>query len=409
MPHRPSTADSRRTQVPPLTSVRFFAALYVAVFHMAPTTLHHTPVAAEFVEGGYIGVSFFFVLSGFVLAWNYLDRFAAGRTTSREFWRARFARVYPVYLVGLAVSLPLFAYQSFSRQHTALGTAGEIGRAAALNFPLIQSWFPKHALVWNAPSWSLSVEAFFYASFPLLVAGIIALPHRRILPAIAIAWVLMLVGPTAYNLLRPDGVAFPSYEFDAFWVNALKYAPLPHLLQFLTGVLGAKWLLERGRRPAGGRGPDVTWPVLALGALALATLMLGARTLYLYLETGLLAPVFLAIILLLTDGDGALVRWLSRPSLVLLGEASYALYLVHMPVGEWLGTISRRTHLPVAPWTGALGFTVYLVVALALSICVLRWIEEPARRAIRDARLPRLRWRVPPTEATAGVAVSPEG
>lgn len=409
MPQSGSATRGRRSHVAPLTSVRFFAALYVVFFHAAPVQIRAIPVADRFVTGGYIGVSFFFVLSGFVLGWNYLERFAAGDITRGEFWRARFARVYPVYLVGLIVSAPYFLLGVMREQPTHAAAAAQLGRSAALALSLTQAWIPQYATVWNLPSWSLSVEAFFYALFPLLVLGVIALPTRRVGRAVTIAWAAAMLAPLAYVLLRPDGAVYPQYDVsDHFWVNALRFEPLFHLWQFVIGLLGAKWLLDRRARQVPARRRDVTWPLLGIAAVSLALLMFAAYPLYPFLHDGLLAPLFLWSILLLATGDGVLVRLLSRRELVVLGEASYALYLLHVPVSIWLTVVGKHTGLPLNPGTSIGAFAAYVVLAIGVSVLTLRYIEEPARRAIRQGRLGHLGWRGAQGEA-AQPAVAPEG
>ena len=393
MPHDRSASDGRSNHVAPLTSVRFLAAVYVVLFHTAPAQIRAMPLAARFVSGGYIGVSFFFVLSGFVLGWNYLERFAAGEIRRADFWRARVARVYPVYLVGLAAAAPFVVYGTLRKEPTLTAAAAYLGRSAALAVTLTQSWMPTYATVWNFPSWSLSVEAFFYALFPVLVIGAIALPKRRVGAAIVVAWLAAMLAPAIYLLVHPDGPLQPTFVADGFWLDALRYGPVPHLFQFLIGLLGARWLLDRRSRNALVSSGDATWRLLALVAVALTILMVGQSPLYPFLHNGLLAPLFLAIIVLLVTGEGTLVRLLSCRGFVVLGEASYALYLLHVPVAGWLNAAGKRVGLVLDPASGIAAFATYVLVAIAVSVFTWRHIEEPARRAIRHGRLPRLSWR----------------
>lgn len=394
----PISTDSmdreRRAHLAPLTSVRFFAALYVVVFHLAPPEVRATELGRRFADGGYIGVSFFFILSGFILGWNYLPRYADGRIPPREFWRARLARVYPVYVLALLASAPYFVLRVLREQPTHSAAAFELGRVSTLVLTLTQSWIPRYATAWNSPAWSLSVEAFFYALFPLLAVGVVAIPKRRVTRVLAATCGAALVAPALYLLLRPDGLAFPRFNSDGSWLDGLRYMPLPHLPQFGAGLVAARWLLDRESAPGASRIGDVTWPVLGLAALALALLMtVGYYPLYAFVHDGLLAPIFLAIIVLLARGGGPLVRLLSRPTLTLLGEASYGLYLLHLPVSVWLMIVGKRFGLDLDAGHGALAFALYLPLAILTSVVALRTVEEPMRRAIRSGRLPKLGWR----------------
>src|SRR5271167_2116696 len=96
-----------RPRLPAVTSLRFFAAFHVALFHMKEIGVLTGPAWLKALAGiGYVGVSFFFVLSGFILVYTY-----AGRTISlRDFWQARFARIYPAYVFSLVLSFPFFYF-----------------------------------------------------------------------------------------------------------------------------------------------------------------------------------------------------------------------------------------------------------------------------------------------------------
>src|ERR1700761_5502055 len=162
------TARALRPQLKVLTSLRFFAAALVVLFHVQ---VSGTLVAGpwwyrNFAGIGFIGVNCFFVLSGFILVYTY-----AGKPISaRRFWQARFARVYPAYLFSLLVTAPLFFYV-MRVLHLPLFAWSERHLTAAmlLTVGLLQAWVPQAALTWNPVCWSLSAEAFFYLVFPGLL------------------------------------------------------------------------------------------------------------------------------------------------------------------------------------------------------------------------------------------------
>src|SRR5438270_766696 len=140
----------------PLTSVRFLAALRVAVYHFVSwgdkaywwRGLLATPIS----------VTYFFVSSGFLLAYNYSERSDLGQMDSTRFLLGRVARLLPVYFLGLLVSIPLLLQPgNFSLRKTTLTVF------------LLQSWFPNSALYWNSPAWALSDLAFFYLCLPVLL------------------------------------------------------------------------------------------------------------------------------------------------------------------------------------------------------------------------------------------------
>jgi peptidoglycan/LPS O-acetylase OafA/YrhL len=157
----------RAPQLPKLTSLRFFAAFWVLGFHAIP---RRGPVDAwtAFWNRGWIGVTFFFVLSGFILTYTYGRE--ASRLDARRFWVARFARVYPLYLFAMLFAVPQLLH--FLRVAGESGTPLDPGHVAGVvmtSLAMLQSWFGQLVCVWNCPSWSLSDEAFFYALFPLVL------------------------------------------------------------------------------------------------------------------------------------------------------------------------------------------------------------------------------------------------
>src|SRR3974390_512725 len=154
----------RRPVLPAVTSLRFFAAIHVALFHLdAMHVLQGSSWLKSLAGIGYVGVSFFFVLSGFILVYTYAGR----QIELKDFWQTRFARIYPAYLFSLLLTFPFFywgvhhfhvPFFEFAERHFLL--------SSFLVLSLLQAWVPAAALAWNAVAWSLSVEAFFYAVFP---------------------------------------------------------------------------------------------------------------------------------------------------------------------------------------------------------------------------------------------------
>ena len=177
----PTTPEVRRgwvvrPELRALTGLRFVAAFHVLVFHALFTFSRASlrmPILApgplrSLVSSGYVGVNLFFVLSGFVLAYAYVED-GKMTTSAGRFWRARFARIYPMHLIGVLLALPLFVLGSLANHVQGVAIAKEGAKELALSALLVQAWVPAHVLDLNGPSWSLSVEAFFYALFPLLV------------------------------------------------------------------------------------------------------------------------------------------------------------------------------------------------------------------------------------------------
>lgn len=201
-----------RPRLPALTTVRFFAALWVALFHMQSMKAFYFGATAvrQFAAIGYSGVSFFFVLSGFILVYTY-----AGRATSlRAFWRARFARIYPALALCLLLTGPGFFFCCvMMRAHDprvivsewAPWIAPHMWLSAILCVTLTEAWLPQTALAWNMPNWSLSVEAFFYLLFPFMLPRMMRLSRRQLLAIAPVGWLFGILCTLAYMHFHPDG------------------------------------------------------------------------------------------------------------------------------------------------------------------------------------------------------------
>lgn len=350
-----------------LTGIRILAAFAVYASHVGPPAGAPRFVQA-FFESGYNGVTLFFVLSGFVLALNYFDGFRrphAGRTYN--YFVARFARVYPLYLLVLLYLV--LRWESFG-----LDAAGWWRHALA-----IQAWYPDLSISFgfNPPAWSIGVEFFLYACFPLLVPLIARLRGPRALLLAGAGVVVAMVALTGWFDLTGRG-ALP-WENPASAHRWLYVAPLPRLGDFALGILAARlYLAVRGSASVARLGP-----LLVLGA-ALLTVALMCWPPFVFnpwsWDLAYALPATAFIFGLAIAPLSLLARAFSLPSMILLGEASYAFYLVHFPALSLLG--GGRWGIDASPTTAVFEvLTLGAIVALAIGLHVC--FERPVRLRIR--------------------------
>jgi peptidoglycan/LPS O-acetylase OafA/YrhL len=364
-----------RPRLPALTTIRFFAALQVVLFHMRVTgMLAGGPWWYQnFASIGYVGVNCFFVLSGFILVYTY----AGAIPKARRFWQARFARIYPAYAFSLAVSAPFFFYAVrhldlpmfvWSKEH--------LIAASILTVSLLQSWIPQAALTWNSVCWSLSVEAFFYLMFPLLLVWTKGLTSRRLLAGVVVWSVVSLTFSVWYIVVHPDGIdKISSPEITLFWKNLLSFNPLVRIPEFLVGLFAGRLFLLRKTDA------KFATPLTLCGAVIVATLTaLVGKIPNALISAGFLSPAFAAIIY----GLALQPRWswfLGSRWLMLLGEASYSLYLLHsLVISRVFDALAFLPHwMRVAAALGA---------SIGAALVIYLVIEGPARRALRPRRGP---------------------
>ncbi|MCY1044348.1 acyltransferase [Corallococcus sp. bb12-1] len=367
-----------------LTGLRFLAALHVVLFHFGTPCL--TGWAPEWmvhiVASGYASVGVFFLLSGFVLAYNYVDTEGRMQTPSRSFWSARLARVYPVFLLTFLLSAAPTMGRSLAVNSLPVAAA-KLGTAAFSTLALLQAWVPKLALYWNPPGWSVSVEAFFYALFPSLGRRLEGFKGAWMKVALVGVWALGLLPPVLYVVLRPDGPGALDAASEGFWLAVLKFNPLLRLPEFLMGVLlGLVFVRERANTVAPSRSGAVM--AVAGAALLVVGFSQGGRIPYPLMHNALLAPASALLVYGLARGGGALGAVLARPWLVHLGGASYALYLLQYPISEFVHWLETRVDL-TSPWRF---LAVLMVLLVPASLAMHRWVETPWRSRVKRGLQP---------------------
>ena len=349
-------------QINQITFTRFIAALTVVFFHYGSHTLPDSlPWLKESLTAGPIAVNYFYVLSGFIMAIAYYKINPEKPLNKKRYWIARFARIYPVYLVALL----LMAVASFS-------DLGQKPLALPLHITMLQAWFTGYPMTLNNPGWSLSVEAFFYLCFPFLLAMIYRYGLKQLTVITLIFWLV-----TQYVLL--SGINSPDYTVNGALHDFVYYNPLMHINAFLAGLVCGVLF----KKNAETRLPSST--LWLLGSIALIVILLEARPmiesligLNIAYTNGLIAPAFLVFIWLLASNKGRISKWLSHPILVLLGEASFSLYILQKPVfGIYNKVLEKRLNLG-----DVADFYVALTLLIIVSIASYKLFETPARTLI---------------------------
>ena len=362
---------AERSQLRSLTGLRFLAAIQVVVFHFAQDRFHG--VLYNIVSAGYTGVSLFFVLSGFVLAYTYGRADHTGRVVvpRRPFLAARFARIYPMYVLSLAVALPMFLTQPVTNK----------AQAALLVLMLAHAWFPSTAAAWNGPAWSLSVEAFFYAVFPWALPAAARVTRRSFWTAMGLTFATAMLVPSLYAFFwQGDGPPSSPTTVSTF-LNAVKFTPLLHLPEFVMGVLCGLRFLSGSRKPAN-TGGGVALAILG-GSVIVGALAVSSQLPYPMMHNGLLAPGYCALIYGLGKADRAFAPLLGSRVMLVLGEASYGMYLLHVPLQHHLRVVWDAMGLRSA---GAKYAVCYAVLIIFVPVVTFLFYERPARQFIR-ARL----------------------
>ncbi|WP_111654450.1 acyltransferase family protein [Actinoplanes lutulentus] len=364
-PQPSSTTVSRKSEnggtLPSLTGLRWVAAFLVFGFHLCLVEYFKPGPEARMITAvfrpGSVGVSFFFILSGFVLMW------ACPSTGFRKFWWRRFARVYPLHIAtAILVAILLLTYKPWELPSPWVAVA---------NVFLVQAWSPEldYLQSLNTVSWTLSVEAFFYLTFPLLALGVTRLNRRGVVATGAGALAATTLGPAA-------GLLFAGREQVDWFFH---WTPVGRLPEFVLGITLA--LLVRSWRP------QRLLPLwCAAGALTVGGYFLSIHVPEPWGYAACTMPGF--ALLLFTAAVADLSKrwtpWRNR-TMVRLGEWSFAFYLVHLLVVRLFeATIGYHPKFP--PGKGAALTVATFLLSLGAAWLLHAAVERPARGVLLNRR-----------------------
>lgn len=346
-----------------LDSLRGGLALYVVCYHFLATF----PILRESVDShtllfshGSFAVDCFFVLSGFVMMYVYGNRFGQGLSKADlfEFFVARFARLYPVQIAtfGLLLSWFFVTKGRHGEWESFLNSDGRYSwEAAVANLVFLQGPCIDHR-TWNYPSWSLSAEWHAYVLFPLLVPVVRRLNNLVVAVAVASAVPVGLYCWYQIEDIGTNGL-----------ISLLRVIPL-----FVIGMVAYRLR-------------DQEWTgstsIVLLGTVGTLALLIIPRA-------WILLPIAAPTLLFAALNENWFSRLLHARILVWLGEQSYSLYMIHALIQIFTTSILLPKlgfdSASISPMVGLWWVALMIVVSLLVADQVRRWIEVPAREAIKQ-------------------------
>lgn len=369
-----------------LTGLRFVAAATVAIGH-GSLSLRQDWLGQLVAQVSSIGMTLFFVLSGFVLWLNYAANFqsTALSMSLREFAIARFARLYPMYA---AVVLGVVGWLMVGR---GVGT-----NSLGFIVTMTQAWFPVRdgtMLVAAVPQlqhlWSISVELFFYLLFPAVcllfgrvgrLRTMIVLAALNLLTFAAAIVLCFLYGDAVLHIVAPSLTAGGMQ-----WLTY--YSPYLHISQFLAGCVAAMMFMRLAADEVGiraQRGVTILFWLAIVGLLVAPVLLFfqpswSSFSLWIEICVRLDEVLCFSVILVATSHYG-LARFLGSRPMVLGGECSYSIYLLH-PFLIRLAMVGKSQIPPLPEFLFRLCF--FLAIATMVAALTYILIEAPARAWLR--------------------------
>lgn len=351
-----------------LTGLRFYAALVVVLFHLSLNRFFLNdgqlvePLQYILRNGGWFGVTFFFILSGFVLTWSARPE----DTPSKFIWR-RIAKIVPNHIFTFIVAIVL------------MGLGSSAIWEAVMNFMLLHAWVPRDTVFFsiNHPSWSLSAELFFYLMFPFILPVILRIKRNYLVPTVFVIVLSVTVLPIVAQYM-PYGDIFgeshmqsPLYGYSIPQVWFVYAFPIVRLLEFALGMIAARLVKE--------------------GSLPRIPLWIGFSAITIGYSFSLVVPILWTLdavfvvpvaILIVSIAQATKVPCLfNSPIIVRLGEISFALYMTHDIVLSMTRKVIGPGNLSLLPAI----FTILLVLAICLMSACLLWVfvEKPSNKFLR--------------------------
>ncbi|MEV8319592.1 acyltransferase [Streptomyces sp. NPDC059900] len=327
--------------------MRAIAAVLVVLFHASLTEMLNpfadTNVAdgykLVFSKAGWLAVSFFFVLSGFVLTWS-----ARPTDTVTGFWKRRLLKIYPNHIVVFALSMVLFA-------------AATAKAAVWLpNLLLIHSWFPRETtfISINQPAWSLCAELLFYLIFPFVIPVVRRMSARALWSTAAAMVTGMVALQVVVDLFLPQGPITVNHPLsEPQWWISYNFPP-SRLFEFILGMVMAR-LVMAGKCPRIGLAPAALLMAAGYAVALVVPWQYG-------LTVAMIVPIAVLVCSLAQADVADRHTFLRSRTMIWLGEISFATYMFHFVVlvmaGKWLD--GRLLATPAA--------TALVVAALLVSL-----------------------------------------
>jgi len=385
-------------QLTALNGMRFFAVFHIFLYHIWSTRFETDQSQGQFANAyanlesfphwlnnllahGYLSTSFFFLLSGFILAFLYWAPNGELSTTRQRFWWQRFTRIYPVHLIALVVTILLFLPRWwFDPGAPPVPLAVASGVATAT---LTQAWFPPLVPIWSWPTWALSAVVFLYLVMPWLMSVLARLSRKQAMGLLVAMPVISLLPTLVFLQFFPDGG-----KDSQNWQIFLGSNPLFWVPHFAAGMLMSR-IFSISRFEQAWR--DKSKPWVSLGDLALIAVIaisvmephnLAWRHI---LRHGALMPLYLVVLHDLALGRGFVARFFSLPGMGFLGQTSFSIFIwqnlfLGMGVGMVLAMPESKN---ISFWFSVIGLTVMAMISTY-------WIEKPIARRLRRRLAPQL-------------------
>ena len=348
--------------IPQIVFVNFIAVLLVILFHYASgvAPFNNNYFLSVMLKGVNGIITYFFVLSGFLMTINYYDK---QPLNLKRYFSSRFARTYPVYCLALLL---------WVGPHLLKGIDFQELIKIILTFFLVQSWVPNYSQTYNYPTWFLSVLVFFYIVFPFILSYITNKKGTQIFLLVFAVWAFSVILIfTFYN--RPVFMR----GHDDFYKLTLFHPIIMYVNAFIIGIAGGVFLVRNKSVNC----PDAIPIIMIVFSLLIISFIISLDTKFTggryYYPNGLLSPAFLMLIVGLSLDKTILSNWLSNKLFIALGTISYSMYIFHVPIKIIIQKLFKIDIIKSTPL-----FFSYLIIVIVSSSIIYLFFEKPMRKYI---------------------------
>jgi peptidoglycan/LPS O-acetylase OafA/YrhL len=327
--------------------LRFIAAFIVVL-------KHYSPIRNTIIDNGGEAVSFFFLLSGFILVVAYEKQIMQDKLSAKSFYIKRIARVYPLYILALFLTLAYHFLIKNSHTHLALKLPFEL--------TMTQSWLFPGSI--NYPAWSISCELCFYLLFPLYILKI---KHLSLRSSVFMVLFLLISTVLVSYLIDSVSISFLKNELKSGYLYEHPLFRIP--VFFFGNILGFMYI------------KNIKVPLKTL----ILMLFFGCLSIYLWTfepvhlglslkQLGLLF-IYAVLIIGLLQNSNFSKKYLSHKTFILLGDISYGIYLLQFPVSSFVFAFTNG-------FNPFIQFSIYLIVLIVFSYLTYQYFEKPLRAKI---------------------------
>lgn len=348
-----------------LTFTRFVAAISIVIYHYGKESkLFYNEYLSFIFNQANFGVSYFFILSGFVMIIAYGEK---EHIKFYDYILNRLARIYPIYFLVVI----LYAVKESIK-------GNDVINDSILHMLMLQSWVPEKAITLNYPGWSLSVEMFFYITFPFIFNYFY---KKKSLINISL-WIItfwFLSQILFYLIIEKHITNLAFYN-----TKDMTFHPLMHLNEFLIGNLAGMYFMSCLKTKSRNFFVIISFLILLL----IIILKYPSGLNY---HNGLLAVVFIPLILFISLSNDKFTNFLNKKVFVFLGEISFGIYILQDPVFLLFSDKNLKKHFGLYLETdNTFSFSIRLIMLILIASISYFYFEKPIRNKIKNiSPLPR--------------------